>query len=92
MERNELTNSEFQNKLFSEIEEIKEKLGKLPAIQPQQEPEENLFTNEAMQMLGITSKTTLARYVKIGLFRKYRIGKKCFYRKSEIENAKKLVK
>lgn len=53
--------------------------------------EENLSTGEAMELLNC-SKTTLWKWCKEGRIRKHGLGRKIYYKRSEILSAIQLIK
>jgi excisionase family DNA binding protein len=69
-------------KLFAELEEIKQKINKLT------EREQYMRPDEAAKMLGISTKT-LDRWQRLDRVKAYRVGGRTFYKESEIHEAMK---
>ncbi len=81
-----LTDSEFERKFYSKIDRIETSLNDLSQKLKVEKPEEFLTRTEVSKLLKITV-TTLDRWTVQGQLTRYGIGKKIYYKRSEIETS-----
>ena len=80
-----MSNDKF-NQIFETLSELKNEVSKLQKQNPQSLVEELMTRQEVARLLKIDL-STLHHWTKSGILTKYGIGKRVYYKRSEIENA-----